>query len=305
MNRLDIYQSVTDSIVRALENGCTTDDNWKAPWNNSSAHRSINGRIYRGINQFVLALASDSANYPSSIWGTFKAWRAAGPNLCVRKGERATKVVFWKIGEATVAATGEKRKTFFAQSYPVFNAAQIAGYIPAPAPPPVPQSAREQVVSETLLAYLSRESIPLSHGGSRAFYAPSSDSIHLPASSDFTSPESYLATLAHESIHSTGHAKRLDRTLNRGRFGDEAYAFEELIAELGAAFTLGASGLRTTPRPDHAHYLASWLSVLRGDNRAIFSAASKAQAAADMVLGTSAKTESAPEPLATVAAIAA
>ena len=128
-----------------------------------------------------------------------------------------------------------------------------------------------------------RERITFAHGGDRAFYAPSRDHVQLPDREAFRDTESYYATLLHEIGHSTGSPKRLDREFGK-RFGTDAYAFEELVAEFASAMMCGALGVTDTPRPDHAAYIASWLSVLKSDKRAIFTAASKAQAATDLVL---------------------
>jgi antirestriction protein ArdC len=126
----------------------------------------------------------------------------------------------------------------------------------------------------------------LHHGGHQAYYQPSTDSIHLPFRETFlqtetSSPEeNYYSTLFHELTHFSGAKGRCDRDLT-GRFGSSAYAMEELIAELGAAFLCGHFQMSSTPRADHAQYLANWLSVLKSDKRAIFTAASKASQAVD------------------------
>ena len=121
------------------------------------------------------------------------------------------------------------------------------------------------------------------HGGNQAYYAPATDHVQMPAFQAFTDNVSYYSTLAHEHTHWTAKESRCDRQLGK-RFGDHAYAAEELIAELGAAFTCAHLGLSTEPREDHAQYLASWLKVLKADSRAIFTAASKAQQACDWLI---------------------
>ena len=129
-------------------------------------------------------------------------------------------------------------------------------------------------------AFFAAIGADIQHGGARACYVPSLDQIRMPPFEAFRDPIAYYATLAHETTHLTGHPSRCDRDL-RGRFGDEAYAAEELVAELGAAFVCADLALTPEPRPDHAAYVASWLKVLLGDKRAIFTAAAKAQQAAD------------------------
>ena len=161
------------------------------------------------------------------------------------------------------------------RGYSVFNAAQVDGYA-TPALPVLPEAERIDR-AEAFFAALGAD---IRHGGSRACYVPSLDQIRMPLFAAFRDPVAYYATLAHEATHLTGHASRCNRHL-RGRFGEEAYAAEELIAELGAAFVCADLALAPEPRPDHAAYVASWLRVLRGDKRAIFTAAAKAQQAAD------------------------
>jgi antirestriction protein ArdC len=129
-------------------------------------------------------------------------------------------------------------------------------------------------------AFFKAIAADVSHGGNRAYYAPATDQIQMPPFPAFDENVAYYSTLAHEHTHWTSHASRCDRQLGK-RFGDMAYAAEELIAELGAAFTCAHLGLSTEPREDHAQYIHSWLKVLKADSRAIFTAASKAQQATD------------------------
>ena len=134
-------------------------------------------------------------------------------------------------------------------------------------------------VSNVQMRFSSVSALTVRHGGNRAYYAPDSDHIQMPPFQAFRENVSYYSTLAHEHTHWTAKAHRCDRQLGK-RFGDNAYAAEELIAELGAAFTCAHLGLSTEPREDHAQYINSWLKVLKADKRAIFTAASKAQQAA-------------------------
>jgi antirestriction protein ArdC len=160
----------------------------------------------------------------------------------------------------------------------VFNAAQVDGYTPkVDADIPCPNASR------TLRRSFRRSGADLRHGGNQAFYAPATDHIQMPPFGAFAENVSYYSTLAHEHTHWTAPAARCDRQLGK-RFGDNAYAAEELIAELGAAFTCAHLGLSTEPREDHAQYLASWLKVLKADSKAIFTAASKAQHATDWMI---------------------
>jgi antirestriction protein ArdC len=202
----------------------------------------------------------------------------------VRKGEHGSLVVYadrYKKTEANERGEEVEREIPFMKAYTVFNVEQIddlpARYVPAPVQLPEPLRLIEE--AETFFAATGAT---FRHGGNRAFYAPSQDVIQLPPAESFRDAQSYAATKAHELIHWTGHQSRTAREFGK-RFGDSAYAREELVAELGAAFLCADLGLSAEPREDHAAYLAHWLKVLQEDKRAIFSAAAHAQRAADFL----------------------
>lgn len=283
----DLYQSITDRIVAQIEQGAA---DWRMPWH-SRKHgateltlpRNVAGRAYRSVNVPVLWTTAAALGYESPVWGTYKQWAERGAK--VRKGEKATMVVFWKSRDiATENDDGETEahRQLFAKAYFVFNAAQVDGYdaekIGKPDASSEDLSESERIASAD--AFFAATGSTVRHGGNRAFYTSGGDFIQMPAFADFIDAQSYYSTLAHEHAHWTGAKARLDRDFSR-RFGDQAYAFEELVAELGAAYLCAILGLSNEPRPDHAAYIASWLRVLKGDKKAIFMAASKAQAAAD------------------------
>jgi antirestriction protein ArdC len=166
----------------------------------------------------------------------------------------------------------------FTRGYSVFNAPQVDGYTPK-ADPDMPMLER----IERADAFFQAIGANVRHGGNRAYYAPDSDHIQMPPFDSFVENIAYYSTLAHEHTHWTAKDNRCDRVLGR-RFGDMAYAAEELTGELGAAFACAHLGLSTEPREDHAQYINSWLKVLKAAKRAIFTAASKAQQAADFML---------------------
>ncbi len=295
-SRADIYQRVTDQIVAAIEVGA---GKWEMPWHTAgatNATRPVNAvskKPYRGVNTLALWIAASDQSYTSNEWATYKQWQEKGAQ--VRKGEKSSLVVFWKIndsdkdeenhegssngGDDTADAS---QRRILARGYYVFNASQVDGYTPPPLPelPTVPEAERN---SEAEAFFAATEAV-IRHGGDRACYRPVTDHIQMPAFTAFPNPVDYYSTLGHETIHWTSAKRRLDRDLT-GRFGSEAYAAEELVAELGAAFLCADLGLTNTPRPDHAAYVASWLKVLKNDSRAIFTAASKAQQAADYLHG--------------------
>jgi antirestriction protein ArdC len=280
----DAYRKVTDAIVNAIEQGV---GNWRMPWHTSGrfAFSPINvtsKKPYRGINTVCLWAAAQAKGYERGEWATYQQWQERGAQ--VRKGEKATLVVFWKFANsATETDDGDKTpksgsRLLFTRGYSVFNAAQVDGYTPkVDADIPMP----ERIAHAE--AFFGGIGADLRHGGNQAFYAPVSDHIQMPPFAAFREGIGYYSTLAHEHTHWTAPAGRCDRQLGK-RFGDSAYAAEELIAELGAAFTCAHLGLSTEPREDHAQYIQSWLRVLKADARAIFTAASKARQATDWLI---------------------
>src|ERR1700678_549968 len=283
--RFDIHQHITDQIVAAIERGA---GDFRLPWHRAAGNimRPVNvasKKAYRGVNVLALWATAEDKGYTSGTWGTYRQWAEIGAQ--VKKGEKAAFIVFYKELEyAADSEAGDTETTtrLFARATPVFAAEQVDGYQPPAidAPPATMTPPIEKAES-----FVAATGAAISHGGSRAFYRPSTDSIQLPPREAFTGSatstpaESYYSTLCHELIHFTSAEHRCNRQLGK-RFGDQAYAMEELIAELGAAFLCADLGISDQPRADHAQYLATWLSVLKADKKAIFTAASKASDAA-------------------------
>ena len=285
----DIYQNITDQIVTALEQGVRP---WHQPWSAGHMEGRValplrhNGVAYRGVNVLALWMQAMAKGYAAPVWMTFRQALALGAN--VRKGEKGSLVVYAdKITRTeTNAETNEDnvRDIHYMKGYVVFNSEQIDGLSdlyyakPAPTTPTIQRIGRVE-------SFFSATGVTVRHGGNRAYYSVSTDHVQMPPIESFRDPESYYATLAHETTHATKHPTRLDRDFGRKRWGDEGYAMEELVAELGAAFL--SADLELTPelRDDHASYIAPWLKVLKSDNRAIFTAASHAQRAADFLHG--------------------
>ncbi|MGH1454094.1 MAG: ArdC family protein [Paracoccaceae bacterium] len=284
----DIYQKVTDKIIADLEKGQLT---WLKPWSTSNLDGRIvkplrhNGMPYNGINVLMLWAASVEAGYVSPHWMTFKQAKELGAN--VRKGERGSLVVYANSITKTEErddGTEEERKIPFMKGYSVFNVDQIEG-LPEQfyaKPDPVIDGVERIDHAD---AFFAATGVDLRHGGNRAYYSGGSDHVQMPAFESFRSPEAYYATLAHELTHWTKHKTRLDREFGRKKWGDEGYAKEELVAELGAAFLCADLALTPEAREDHAAYIQSWLKVLKNDKRAIFAAAAHAQRAADFLHG--------------------
>jgi antirestriction protein ArdC len=274
-----IYTRVTNHILQAIEQGPGC---YRMPWHVASVDSLQPTNVaselgYRGVNVLCLWAASQVQGYPSGLWGTYKQWHELGAQ--VRKGEKATTVVFWKMSEQADSCEGEEegkaKKLYLARGYPVFNAAQVDGYTP----PEVPKLSETERL-ETADRYFFGLGADIRHGGDRAFYQPRDDYVQMPPYEAFREAQSYYSVLAHELTHWTGAAHRLERDLSK-RFGDAGYAAEELVAELGAAFQLARLGISAEPRPDHAAYIAGWIALLQSDPKALFTAASKAQQAVD------------------------
>ncbi len=282
--KADVYEKITGKIVAELEQGVIP---WHKPWNAEHAAGRItrplrhNGQPYQGINVVMLWSEAVSRGYAAPIWMTFKQAQELG--AFVRKGEHGSLVVYAdRFTRTETNETGQEveQSIPFMKGYTVFNVEQIEG-LPAqyyaPAAPALDPVARDDE-AEAFFAALGAD---IRHGGNQAYYAAGSDHVQMPPFETFRDPVSYYATLAHELTHWTKHERRLARDFGRKRWGDEGYAIEELVAELGAAFLCADLGLTPEPRPDHAAYIASWLKVLKDDRRAIFTAAGHAQRAAD------------------------
>ena len=261
-----IYEKVTKQIIEALEGTLT--GKWERPWSIQGLPVNlVSGKPYRGINFLTLLIAQQSKGYSSNIWATYKQWAEKGAQ--VRKGEKGTAGVYY--GQNTKETENGDEKTFrFAKGFSLFNAEQVNGY-------EVVEPLEFEPI-EAAEAVWSRFPGEVVYGCDEACYIPSLDILNLPNREQFKSAQAFYGTAFHEGVHWTG--PRLDRDLS-GRFGDESYAMEELIAEIGAAMLVGRCGLEPSIRDDHAKYIKSWLKVLRDDDRAIVHAASQAQKAAD------------------------
>ena len=281
-SRSDVYARVTDRILADLEAGVRP---WLKPWKTGgriAVPRRHNGTPYRGINILLLWGAAMDKGHRSPLWMTYR--QAGELKAHVRKGEQGSLVVFAdRMAKTETNDQGEEveREIAFMRGYTVFNVAQIEGL-------PEQYYANTEPQGEPLKTFESAEAFfaatgaTFRHGGDSAYYAPGPDYIQLPPPAAFKDAEAYAAVKAHETVHWSGHASRLARVLGK-RFGDHAYAAEELIAEVGAAFLCADLGITPEPRADHAAYLSHWLRVLKADKRAIFTAAAQAQRAVDFL----------------------
>ncbi len=280
----DVYTRITDRIVADLEKGVRT---WLKPWSAGNTGGRIvrplrhNGVPYSGINVLMLWAEAVTKDFASPTWMTFK--QAVELNAHVRKGEKGSLVVYANAitrTEENESGELEERSIPFMKGYTVFNVEQIDGlpeqyYVkPEITTTPVERIAHAE-------AFFAATKADIRYRSNQAFYSVTDDYIQLPVIEAFRDAESFYATLAHETAHWTRHPSRLDRSFGRKQWGDEGYAREELVAELSSAFLCADLGLTPEVREDHAAYIADWLTVLKNDKRAIFSAAAHAQKAAD------------------------
>lgn len=286
-DRANLYDEITDKIIAELEAGRVP---WVQPWSAAHAKASLamprnaaTGRQYSGINILILWGAVIEHGFPTQHWLTFRQALSLGGN--VRKGERGTTVVYAdrftpEDEKRRAREAGEDAQAIpFLKRFTVFNAAQCDGLpndLAVEAPP-----APEGLVEPRVEAMIRATGIDFRIGGGRAFYVPALDYVQVPPPQAYHEPINWHRTALHELGHATGHRSRLGRDL-AGSFGSKKYAFEELVAEINAAFCCASLGIVPTVR--HADYIGEWLDVLREDNRAIVRAASQASKAADWIL---------------------
>jgi antirestriction protein ArdC len=282
--RQDVYTRVTAKIIADLERGVRT---WMKPWSGDKATGRValplrhNAVPYRGVNILLLWSEALERGYSCSRWMTYRQAGELGAH--VRKGERGSLVVFAdRFTKTEENETGEEieRQIPYMKGYTVFNVEQIEGLPESHYDRPSASAERMQLI-ERAERFFRVTGATFQHGGNKAFYAPGPDVIQLPVPEAFVDAQSYAAVKAHELTHWTKHESRLARDFGRKRWGDEGYAREELVAELGASFLCSTLGITPEVREDHAAYLGHWLSILKDDKRAIFSAAAHAQRACD------------------------
>jgi len=275
---MDLYQEVTNRIMDQLDSGIIP---WHKPWIASGGAVShITGKPYSLLNQMLLGKSGE--------YVTFKQCQQEGGKI--RKGEKASMIVFWKWIEEKDPDTEEVRKIPFLRYFNVFHIDQCEGLTAKHARQFPNTATADQAAEDIISGYLQRSGVKIHHeSGNQAFYSPSTDRITLPLLAQFRNTAEYYSTAFHEAVHSTGHKTRLDRLEKTAFFGSQAYSKEELIAEIGAAALVNHAGLET---PDsfrnNAAYIQSWLQVLRNDKRFIVSASTKAEKAVNMILGTAA-----------------
>lgn len=288
-----LHREIADKVI---ENMKTAGTGWVKSWAVPTSEQPTSmstGKAYQGINWLILGMARSAAGYKSGQWATYNQWFKMGGGIKdawgkvttpskynVRRGEKSETVILYKPIKIEDKVTGEEKTIRMIKGFNVFNADQIDGYdLPVDAMPEfieMPVTAADQLAAAANIECRNGDD-------SSAFYSPGQDFVNMPKACRFKSPEDYAATLLHELTHATGHETRLDRNI-KNSFGTKDYAAEELVAELGAAMLCGSLGISPEPREDHAQYLNSWIEKLTAEPKAIFSAAAKANAAAQWLI---------------------
>ena len=278
--RRDLHAEITGKIVAQLEKGCAP---WLKPWETGARFSGLprnarSKRNYSGINVLILWTEAVDKGYASSEWLTFKQAKEFGGT--VKRGEKGVQVVFMKklSYTDTNAETGEieTRTPMLLRSYTVFNVEQCEG-LNIKAAAPIEANGDAESLDAAFMDAVAATGADIRHGGGRAYYTPTLDFIQMPKVEAFRDNGHYMATLAHELAHWTGHKSRLDRLSMAGEQGKQGYAFEELVAELSASFSCAEFGIEGDLR--HAGYINSWIKLLKDDPKALFRAASRASKA--------------------------
>lgn len=271
---MNVYAVITDRILEALAKGVVP---WRKPWRTEAPKNLVSGREYRGVNVLLL----QSQPFESPYWLTFT--QARDLRGTVKRGERGTPIVFWKIRKDE-DSNGKVSRNFVLRYFTVFNAAQCEGI---EAPPAVDRPAFNPIEQCERVVSSYTDPPTILTMGQQAAYLPALDRIWIPKPEHFTSPEEYYSTLFHELAHSTGAAHRLARkgVVDAGRFASHTYSFEELVAECCSAFLAAHAGIAPATLENSTAYIASWASKLRSESRWIVEAAAQASKAADLILG--------------------
>lgn len=290
--RFDLRQTVTDIIIKQLEAGTVP---WEKPWAGDDfgffkiPQNSSTGKKYQGINIVLLWGAAIESGYQSQEWATFKQWGYQNETIRQDELKKGKMIVYYDVTEKEI--DGEVKKFPFLKYSRVFNKAQLESYDPTAELEE--QTNENKPLFERLALvdqFVENTKITIEAKGQRACYIPSEDKILMPSPELFidfekcSAQEGYYSVLAHEMIHLSGHEKRLNRDFGK-KFGDQKYAVEELVAELGAAFLCSELEITTPERKNHAGYIEHWLKVLRDDKQYIFTAASEASKAVDYFKG--------------------
>ena len=272
----DAYQEMTDKLIELVDDA----GKWSPPWHSMNLDMPQNAKTksaYRGLNVMMCWMTAMSKGYSSQRWATYNQWNDLGGK--VKKGEKGTQIVFFKTDERE-DKNGDKQKVMISKISYVFNANQVEGDCAAEPTPPKSIGEGERI--NMIETFVRMTGAKISADRNMACYIPSTDTICMPAFENFKDAPHYYSVLFHELVHWTGAKDRLDRNLST-KFKSDAYAMEELVAEMGAAFLAAEWQIANHTRQDHAAYLKSWLEIAKKDKMALFTAAAQAAKAADFL----------------------
>lgn len=277
----DVYDKITASIIEALEKGVAP---WVKPWKGGTPYpvNAMTGKPYHGMNVFILWATAYLKEFSCDRWLTYKQAESLGAQ--VRKGEKGISCIFYSIREKDQELPDGSTETFtypVARAFTLFNVDQIDGLTPEFKTGLESQDVSKWDENNTLADAIEQGAAIQVIEATQAYYSPVKDHVAMPAKTAFVTAEDYYATKLHEFGHWTGHKDRLNRDLS-GTFGTESYAFEELIAEMTAAFLCAEAGIEG--KLQHPEYIASWLKVLKNDNKAVIEAAKQAKKASGFLL---------------------
>ena len=268
-----VYDLITNRIIGMLDKGIIP---WKRPWNVPMPQNFVSKREYQGVNVLLLSFTGFNSPY----WLTYKQARDLGGH--VKAGAKGLPVVFWNWIKVKGKGSEEDKSVPFLKYHTVFNLEQCEGIA-------VPDNNRAEIrpLEECEKVFEGMPDKPaLLHGGDKACYIPSKDTVLMPNKGNFESTEEYYSTLFHELAHATGHDKRLNRVslIEPHAFGSETYSKEELIAEIGSSFLCSLTGIENKTIDNQVGYISSWLNRLKNDKKLIITASSHAQKAVDFIL---------------------
>lgn len=279
MNKFDIYEVVTQKIIDKLESGIVP---WQIPWKtaNGIPRNLVTQRPYHGINFWLLLCQKDALPF----YLTFEQAKSLGGNI--RKGEKSTMVVFWKLLKSEDKVEEEKMIPFL-RYYNVFNISQAEGIDPKkiPSTDAFDHDFNSVTVAESLI-YNWKDCPKIELGKDSAYYNPHLDTVCMPDPRTFFEDQLYYSTLFHELVHSTGHNSRLGRheRIKDHNFGSKDYSQEELVAEMGAAYLCGITDIQQQTIENNAAYIKSWIRTFKDDTKVLIMAAAQAQRAVDYIM---------------------
>ena len=292
MAQSNILTEIANKVIKLME---TEGTNWTKPWTTTTKNNgqpiSIYKQDYKGINRWHLGMTMAILGYQSPVFATFNKWKEVGATI--KKGEKGHEVIFFKtlkIEEQNDEGETETKNIPLLKTYRVFNADQVEGWNGNWLTDEGKEQTQEWSDLELADMIINSSGANIQHRNQdQAFYMPSTDQIVMPERKQFKSDSGYYGTIFHELVHWTGSKTRLDRKFGT-RFGDDNYAKEELVAELGAAMLSGIAKVDAEPRADHAQYLKGWIKGLKEQPKLIMTAASNAEKAAQFIIDSAAST---------------